>query len=385
MRRYLLLAFALLLPTLSHAGKYSLGSTGFEFSGDLTITFKEMDKHSEINEDLRGDDPFNLARARLFFAKDFNERIRMDLELFWDTGADPRIQGAYFTFSDLLTEGLYAKVGLIPHPFGNYGHRSTYFNQNPLIGVPVMWHYFTPLSNRGNQTNYELVEYKKPVNYGLPLAYDACWDTGISVHLEKGWFEGAAAITQATLSSPYASRNDGYQGTLKLGLHPTYGLHFGGSVAYGPWIRPDETIDLPEAAEDYMQTALGAYAEYSFGLWQFYSEFAHLEWEMPYITEGAVDAWSAYGEARWKFLPSWYLAARYDRLQYGKIDNGAYNDPLVSEPAEEWGYSFNRIEAALGWRVIREGFIRLNYQGTYFDEENLDPVQILALQFEFSF
>ncbi|MBD3165683.1 hypothetical protein GF324_03730 [bacterium] len=373
-----LLSGMVLLALPVQAGNYNLGSTGFEFSGDLTITFVEMDKQSEINENLRGDDPFNLARARLFFGKEFHEHIRMDLELLWDDGADPRIQGAYFTFSDLLTSGLDAKVGLIPHPFGNYGHRSTYFNQNPLIGVPAMWHYITPLSSRGDQAATELIGNRAVENDGIPMGYDTCWDTGISLHYEQGWFEGATAITQATLSSPYAKRNDGYQGTVKLGLHPTYGLRFGGSAAYGPWIARRDDMDLPDAIESYMQTALGAYAEYSFGRWQFFSEWMQLRWEMPFIEEGDVSAWSAYGEAKWKVTPSYYLAARYDRFQYGEIDNG-------NGVEREWGYSFNRLETALAWRVIREGFIRLDYQGTFFDHSEIDPVHLIALQFEFSF
>ncbi|MFH0883566.1 MAG: hypothetical protein V2A56_11315 [bacterium] len=85
-------------------------------------------------------------------------------------------------------------------------------------------------------------------------------------------------------------------------------------------------------------------------------------------------------EARYKINAKSYLAGRYDHLQYSKIMN-----PDTGEK-ETWGWDANRLEAALGYSVIREGFIRLDYQGSFYaGSDTPGPVQILALQFLFAF
>ncbi len=401
---------SVLFSVSASAKSYSLGSTGFDLSGDMAVTFRTLDRHSPLNTNFHGDDPFNPYRARLFVQKGWTDKIHLSLEFLWDSGADPRVQGAYFTFSKLLgSESLYAKVGLIPAPFGNYSWRSTYFNQNPLIGVPLFWHWKTPLPGDGRANNASLLESKAEGARSLPPGYDACWDTGISLHFDRGWLESAVAITQGAMSDPRAAGNDGYQGIVNIGLHPLAGLRFGGSVAVGAWINPSEpdsiesTYDVyeytstsgggsarqtaanydyayPKAPEGYLATIYGGYLEYSFGYWQFFSETAWEQWQTPFLKEDSIDLLTGYLEARYKINAQWYLAGRYDILRYSKI-----KIPDTSKKAT-WGWDVNRFEAALGYRVIREGFIRLDYQGNFYvDSGGPEAVQILALQFLFAF
>lgn len=401
-----ILGVLILAASSAQARSYSLGSTGFDLSGDLAITFRELDKHTHINQNFRGDDPFSTVRSRLFVNKAWNENIEMALEFLYDSHADPRVQGAYFTFNNLFgSEALYAKVGLIPSPFGNYGQRSTYFNQNPLIGVPAMWHYKTPLPSDGRVDNETLLARKWADTRSIPPAYDACWDTGVSLHYESGWIEALVAITQGTLSNPMAYDNDGYQGVVTAGLHPTPGFRFGGSYAIGPWIAPsaatasaydessiqlagttpersvtsDHNEEYPGETEAFLATAVGGYAEYSFAYLQLHSEVIWEQWEMPFLRENTIDLLSGYLEASYKLSPQWYLAARVDRVQYSKIVNPA--DGLE----QTWGFDLNRIELGIDYRVIREGFIRLDYQATRYDEWSSHDVDLLALQFLFAF
>lgn len=391
----------------AHAKSYSLGSTGFDLSGDLAITFRTIDRHTPLNQNFHGDDPFSPYRARMFIQKSWNENIQLALEFLWDSNAAPRVQGAYFTFSNLLgSEFLYAKVGLIPAPFGNYGWRSTYFNQNPLIGVPMFWHWKTPLPGDGRADNAELFELKAEGARSLPPGYDACWDTGISLHYDRGILESTVAFTQGTMSNPRAAANDGYQGIAKVGLDPLTGLKFGGSAAIGAWIYPtaptstpysyesnitagidplrettsDYTYPYPKSVDSYLATIYGGYLEYSVSYWQFFSEFAWEQWQTPFLNEKSVDLTTGYLEARYKLNAKWYVAGRVDALRYGKILNPTTNTK------ETWGYDVNRFEVALGYRVIREGFIRLDYQSNnYIGDSHPDPVNILALQFLFAF
>lgn len=375
------LLFALALPAF--ASTYSMGPTGVEISGDLALTFRELDKHSRINTNFRQDDPFNTYRVRLFLGKAWTEEIRADIELLYDSQADARVQGAYLTFFDIFGSPVFAKVGLIPSPFGNFSHRGTYFNQNGLIGTPAMWHMHTPLSGRGHQSNSDFWPRSETNTGGVPPMYEACWETGASLHYEEGIVEAALGLTQGTISNPPAYDNDGYQGIVKAGLHPTPGLRFGASGAYGPWIKPGapDSVFAGSDLESFMQTAGGLYLEYTFGHWQFFSEGYYVDWQLPQVYEESVSLMSAYAEARWNFRPDMYLAGRYDVLTYSEI---AVNDDGTGGQ-RPWGYDFDRVEAAIGYRIIREGYIRLNYQGTLFRSDAAEDIHMLALQFFFAF
>jgi prepilin-type processing-associated H-X9-DG protein len=260
----------------------------------------------------------------------------------------------------------------------------------------------------GRVENVHLLERKRKDRRNIPPAYDACWDTGISLHYDRGMLESALAITHGTLSNPTAYDNDGYQGIITLGLQPAFGLRFGGSMAYGAWIAPSGTETengnyatsgaavtslgdfgktvsdqhggpYPGSVEDHQAMALGGYGEYSFGYWRFYSEVIWEQWEMPFLNEDTIDLLSGYVEAQYKLTPQWYLAARVDRLQYSEIMNPE------TGLKEGWGYDINRLELALSYRIIREGFIRLDYQANRYDDWSSHDEDILALQFLFAF
>lgn len=360
-----------------------LGGEGLQVAGDASFTFRMLDMQSVPNQNFRLDDPFNLVRVRTFLMKQWNPKDEITVEFLWDQRAAPRVQGAYLTFRDFWGP-LGARVGMIPSPFGNYGTRSTYFNQNPVIGVPAMWHYRTPLRGNGATNNSSLFEggrARNRVNRGVPMAYDACWDYGIELFLYVGMWEFTVAGTESSISSMGSWQNSGKQGILKLSLHPSEGLRCGVSGAYNSWMAPDTSVHLPENINSYVQQAASEHVEYSIGHWQFFHEAMWTNWESPFIHEEYLENYSGYLEGRWTFLPGWYLGGRYDFFLYNEISTT--NDGLG--PKKTWGYDFDRIEAALGYRVIREGFIRLDYQGTYFRDAGVDPLHLGALQFLFAF
>ena len=381
------LLFAIFFSTFvftsaARAGDYGIvAGDGLKVAGDLWITFRGLERYHSPNRNFHGDDPFNFLRVRTFLVKEWNPKNKMTVEFLWDNKTSaPRVQGAYLTFKDLWGPWG-ARVGMIPSPFGNYGTRSTYFNQNPLIGVPAMWHYRTPFSNNGTSSNLQLMSRKSRVNRSSPIAYDACWDYGVEGFYDKGLWEFGLAGTMGTLGSMSAVDNNGYQVIGRVGVKPTLGMRTGLSFAQGPYIRPDSTVSIPGNILDYDQTAYGFYWEYAIGYWQLYSELMQSEFESPFVKGGDISNVSGYFEARWNFTPGWYLAERFDVFQYSEIP--VNNDG--TGPKEKWGYDFNRIELALGFRPIREGIIRLDYQGTFFDESGIDPLHLMALQFGYAF
>ncbi|MCH7939684.1 MAG: hypothetical protein IID13_08055 [Candidatus Marinimicrobia bacterium] len=387
MRRLAILLLIILagLAPLSHL------CAQLTWSGDVAVLIKGLDRHLIENQNFRGDDPFHEIRVRLFPRHWVNDRIAFFGELLYDNGLNDaalRVNGAYVVINSLLEyQGVNLKAGLIPSPFGNYSLRSTYFNLNPLIGVPLMWHYRTPMPTDMYPTNEFLHKEKVKTNAAgyAPIGYDACWDTGVELFGDLGRLEYSLALTDGAMSSPGASANDGRQLMARLGLNLTAGSRLGFSVARGPHFWPlaadMDTLGY-KRVEEFQATVIGVYAQYIINHLQFYGELVRSTWEAPqaYLAEGQAHADAGYLEGRYDFLVRWYLAARLDFIAYSLIYN-----PAASKD-EPWGDDLLRLETGLGYRLSREAIVKLVYQKNDYRHgwRSADP-QVLALQLHLAF
>jgi hypothetical protein len=363
------------------------GSSQMEWSGDIAVTLKGLDRHLTENQNNRQDDPFNEVRLRLFPRHWINERMAFLGELFWDSGAQPRVNGAYIVINHLLSKTwLNLKAGLIPSPFGNYGLRSTYFNLNSVIGIPLMWHYQTHIPRNAYPTNATLLDGKYTADGYVPIAYDACWDIGWELFGEWGKLEYSFALTEATLSNPAAKNNNGRQVIAKLGVNPITALRFGLSFAYGPYL-PAETAnsDTTNAkkyanVEEFAATAAGIYTELMTGRLQMFSEAVFSHWASPFITpDQELTAASGYLEGRYAIAPALYVATRLDFFTYSSIEN-------TQGGIERWGDPINRIEVGAGYRLAREAMLKLVYQyNDYQSRTSESDPQVIALQYHMVF
>jgi len=242
-----------LLVILSNSPTLLFGQV--EISGDIAVTATALDRHTPLNTNFRKDDPFNPVRLRFFARTWVTEDVGLFSELLMDNEATARMNGAYLYIRNLIKDRVDVKAGMIPSPFGNYGLRSTYFNLNPLIGVPAMWHYKAGLPASQFVTNEQFFDDRgnatsSPTSRSgtMPVGYDACWDIGAEVvgflpyHTEL-----SGAVTLGTLSSPNARKNNGYQFIGKTSLSPVMGLKLGLSYATGPFIVPSDN-PYPEQA-----------------------------------------------------------------------------------------------------------------------------------------
>ena len=381
-----------LLITLAGLSPVSHLCAQLTWSGDVAVLIKGLDRHLIENQNFRGDDPFHEIRVRLFPRHWVNDRIAFFGELLYDNGLNDaalRVNGAYVVINSLLEyQGVNLKAGLIPSPFGNYSLRSTYFNLNPLIGVPLMWHYKTPMPTDKYPTNDFLHQEKVKAVVGYanaPIGYDACWDTGVELFGDLGRLEYSLALTDGAMSSPGASANDGRQLIARLGFNFTAGSRLGFSVARGPHFRPSaadrDTLGY-KRVEDFQATVAGIYAQYIVNHLQLYGELVRSTWEVPsaYLAEGQLYAVAGYLEGRYDFLVRWYLAARLDFITYSLIDNPAAGKD------EPWGVDLLRLETGLGYRLSREAIVKLVYQKNKYKNgwRSADP-QVLALQLHLAF
>ena len=332
------------------------------WAGDIAVTMKGLDQHLTDNTNIRGDDPFSNLRLRLFPRRWISSRVALIGELLYDSGirgGGIRVNGAYLVVNGLMDKPwLNLKAGLIPSPFGNYGLRSTYFNLNPLIGVPLLWHHRSPLESDVYARAETVLTMRRSERGYMPVGYDACWEIGWELFGELGQLEYSLALTEGTLSNPTESSNFGRQVIIKAGLNPMSGLRFGGSVARGPYLSATAADGDHPRVEDYDATVAGVYAEYKSGFLQLHSEAVQATYESPYITGNEqLSIWSGYLEGRYDILPVLHLAARYDRFLYSELTVDA-----TTGDTEPWGNPVDRIEAGLGYRISREMMLKFVYQ-----------------------
>ncbi len=349
-------------------------------SGQVDLLAKAGRDRYGINAANRGDNPFNEFRVRVFAQHWVSERVGVFGEALLDSDADPHITGAYVVVNELAGKPwLNTKIGLAPALVGAFGQRSTYFNANPLIGVPLVWGYKTAMTGSGAITASELLQRKQDNARGLPALYDACWNIQWELLGEVGRFEYSIGATPGAASHPYARVDDGIQVHGRLGAEPLPGLRIGVSGVVGPYIgrrgeARERPTDFPGGPADYDQRLVGYDFEYSRGKVRIFSEGYINAWQAPLIAEDP-SLRSAFLEARYNLRPAWYLAARVDAMTFSDLGPAATG----TGNAEAWDDDVLRWEAALGYRFSREVLVRVDWQHTRFAGTET-PQNMLAAQ-----
>jgi hypothetical protein len=125
-------------------------------------------------------------------------------------------------------EWLSARVGMAPSLVGNFGLRSTYFNANPLIGVPLAWQHRTTLDGSGLATAGDLLRRRSTNFIALPMLYDSCWNIQWELMGEFGKFEYSVGVTPGSMANPLASLPEpGIQAMGRIGYVPAPALRLG--------------------------------------------------------------------------------------------------------------------------------------------------------------
>lgn len=337
----------------------------------------------QLNSNLRQDSPYNPVRVKLFAQSWVTDEIGVFMEFLYDVDAAARINGAYVVINDLAGRSwLSTRLGLAPSLIGSFGLRSTYFNANPLVGVPLLWHYRTNLDGEGSSTAADLTTNRGEHGGGVPFLYDGCWNIQWELFGAYGMFEYSIGITPGSVSNPVKSRFvEGSQLLGRIGIAPLAGLRMGLSAGHGPYLSeptPDADGDLPYDGDpgSYDQSVVGLDLEFASGSWLFFSELFAGRWETPLVTD-ALEAVAGYVEGRFDFLPGWYVAGRVGGMFFSDITTPAGDQG-------SWDNTTYRTEFALGYRVSRQVLAKADWQRTMFD--GTFPAQDqLALQLSTAF
>ena len=356
-------------------------SAQLRISGSADLLASTGTDSRQLNKNFRGDSPWSTVRARVFAQRWLTEKAGFFAEALYDPGSGPRLTGAYVVVNDIGgRDWLDVRAGLAPSLIGNFGMRSSYFNANPLVGVPLIWQHRTTLDNSGLATAADMVRRREQNVIALPILYDACWNMQWEVMGEVGRFEYSVGLTPGSASNPVAATTEpGVQVMARLGYVPMENLRLGASGAHGPYIAgPNrdtgtKTTSYPGSRTDYDQQLVGLDAEYGAGKVKLYAEGYVSRWEAPLIEEDLVSA-AAYLEGRYDFLPAWFAAVRLDGMTFSEIA------PAPGAELVGWDDDLVQLETSLTYRVARELHLRADWQHTRFVTGLEEPVDLLAIQ-----
>jgi hypothetical protein len=372
-RLRLLFACSLTVLALAPAGS---AHAQFETRGLIDVVVADDDQARHLNWPRTGDSATDPLHTRLFF-EGGSERTRAFVQfLLRDTSAARiRLYGAYFLHQVFADRTLYVQAGKIPTPQGTWGPR-TYSDQNPLIGVPLMYMWQSTLYTTQMPVDLDdLVSRKGTGQFGstyedeggvrgtdgprMLVLYDNCWHDGAAVlGIERG-IEYQIAVTTGAPGSPITGIDDNDELALhaRLGWAPVPEIVLRASWGRGAYLSRAVRDYLPSGrtVNDYHQQLWMGSMELSRGHWIFHGEAVYNQLETP-LTEDGLDSWSAYADLTWKFAVGWSAALRFDTLRYGEVP--------TSGGRTAWDQDVDRWEIGVGYDVTRDFLLKAVVQST---------------------
>ena len=351
-------------------------------AGMADIVFKNSDNDDFTNITFKQHSPFHTLRTRLFFDAALGDNSAAFVQLMTDNNS-VIIYGAYIRFTDLAGKYLNLQAGYIPTPVGSFGAR-VYSDKNPLIGTPLLFNYHSNIvayiSDSMRSVEQLLPRRDTRFNLGLPVVYDACWNTGVEIYGSAGKLDYSLGLVSGSVSLPTLEQaKDIPQVTTKLNYYFHPGFMIGAAGFYGPYLSDKVYGDvLPDGHDydEYMNGGVGYDFYWSSRFIEFYSETYFAMWEHPY--QPNLDVISGYVEAKYKFSPGWYLAGRYDFFEPGKVTTASGSE-------EKWDYPVKRYEFGVGHRLNRQALLKLVTQLNRVDQTDQLDVDLYALQLSVTF
>lgn len=368
----------------------SWGQKELDFGLQIDLVIHNSNAKDYTNLTFRGNSNFHTLRARIIAKGAVNDYLSFNGQLLSDNGSNPFWFSAYAHLSKPEFPYLNLNLGLIPTPVGLFGHR-TYADKNPLVGTPLIYNYhmdlnvYKPqysnsqlLSQRGE--GYDLGSYYGNTTRGIPIIYDACWNTGINLFGSFKFLDYSVAALSGALAYPLVQIEDRNPNlTAQVVANPVMGVRAGVFGSWGPYFSKSAEQYFPAGknVDDYNQILGGALAEITIGHLESYHEAVLNAFEHPYL--GYLKNNGFYSEVKYKFLPSWYGAVRYDQMNFNKIE-----DETNPGSRHSWDFNVKRVEAAIGYYLDRKVLLKLDAQINRFPDQKSLNDEIYALQMTFT-
>jgi hypothetical protein len=303
------------------------------------------------------------------------ERFAFVGELRTENLARPHAYALYLRVRPWRTRNFDIQAGRIPPTFGGFARR-TYPTDNPLIGYPLAYQYLTSLRADALPASAEELLGKRGLGWrhrfsigdpaadrGVPLVSAFRWDTGVQVHGGNKLISAAASISAGTVANPLVSDdNSRPQVAGRLEIRPVAGLLVGASGARGPFVNEAAARAAVGDGHDreFTQQALGGDVEYSRDYYLLRFEAIVSDWRLPIVRPPQLKlplrAVSTSIEGRYRLVPGWYAAARFDHLGFSTITGSLAQGTLP------WEAPITRVEVGSGWSIQRNLLLKLSYQ-----------------------
>lgn len=318
-----------------------------------------------------GHDSFFNPRLAVFADLHLADFVQMHGQMRVDRGFDPnvapdgdvRLDEYWLRVRPLGDDRLNIEAGRMPSVVGNWIPRHLSWD-NPFITAPAPYEDVLAITDNAAPPSpaAQLNRRNLPDNKftWLPLIWGPVYASGAAVFGRLEWFEYAFEAKSAALSSrpsvweDAADDFDHLTYGARLGARPAPEWAFGASFSHGPYLQELAEPTLPRGAgiDDFNQTTFGLDAAYQHHHWQLWAEVFHSTFEVPNV--GDAEILSYYIEARYKFAPQWWLAARWNQSFSGELPNGKGGE-------SDWDRDAWRVELALGHRFTERMQAKLQY------------------------
>jgi hypothetical protein len=354
------------------ASVFERGPVRLLVGGEASASLAKRDR-GFFNDQEYGQNTLRLFRLRLTTELALGAHAAVLGELRHTNDDEPRVYALYLRLRPWAAGPLDIQAGQLPPVFGSYPRRA-YVADNPLIGEPLAYQYLTSLrADAAPGTVGDLIEQQGSgwlVRYpygdpaaapGLPLVSSLRWDTGVSARVELGPLEAAAALTQGSPSRPRVrDDNDGKGVAARIAWRPAAGWVVGASAARGRYV--ERGLEREIGRGERVQRALGADAEYSRGHWIFRAEAVWASWDAPIVFRARdtdLRAAAYMLEARLKVAPGLTVAARADRLVFGRLTTAI---PYDGTHRPSWEAPVTRLEMGAAYALRRNVTLKGAFQ-----------------------
>lgn len=329
---------------------------------------------------IYSDKPFLFnPRVTLFFDGQLGGDLYIFIQTRFDRGFDPnderirvRVDEYALRYTPWEDGRLQFQLGKFATVFGNWVERHLSWD-NPFMGAPLAYENVTAMwDSEAAPSLWQLRAwgYLDPPQWGqsehvdklkrLPIIWGPSYATGAAVSGKTGYFEYAAEVKNASLSS----RPEQWTPTARMWEQPT----FSGRIGYRP--NPTWRVGFSGSEGSYLNHgaggrhgSLGAYRQIVLGqdftfAWhhlQIWAEAFESRFQNPKI--GDADVYSYYVEAKYKFAPQFFGAIRWNQEWFGHMTDPE-EDELKSKP---WGHDVSRIDLAGVYRFNENAQLKIQY------------------------
>ena len=281
-------------------------------SGTIDLEFYNFEQPAPGLIDSSSDNLFN-PRLTLFLDAQIGSQIYFFTQARLDRGFDPSDEGAQVRLDEYAlritpwADGRFTlQLGKFATVVGNWVPRHLSWD-NPFVDAPLVYENITAISDKAAPYSAYDFAFRMYANekYSFnPVIWGPSYASGVSVSGRVGWFDYAAELKNASLSSRPESWNatevDFEYPTFsaRVGLRPNQMWNFGFSVSNGSYFRAEAQQTLPPGRDigDYRELVVGQDASFAWHHLQVWAEVYEARFKVPRV--GNADTLAYYLEAK---------------------------------------------------------------------------------------